>query len=316
MSTTQTHHMHNAHHQTDFWRGFWRLADPKITLTSMAAIFLGACATAVDGTLHWGWLLVTVLAYFCMETAKNASGDIIDWDTGNDQQVAPEDRTAFSGGKRVLVDGILTRRQTIVIAAGFYAVGLAAGAAIVFFREPAAFWIGIIGAALAWSYHGPPLKLAYHGLGELTVFLTYGPLSVGAAYLIQRGTLPFDVILLGMPLGFLITAFLWVNQFPDYPADREAGKRNQVVRLGRERASRVFPVILLAALALLLALPFITDMPLTVWLGAVAFLPAGYATYRLITHPDTFHRFAPVQPAVLLSFLLYALGSGVGLLLA
>jgi 1,4-dihydroxy-2-naphthoate octaprenyltransferase len=300
--------------QTDLWRGLWRLADPKITLTSMAAIFLGACAAAVDGPLHWGWLVVTVLAYFCMETAKNASGEIIDWDSGADQRVPPEDRTNFSGGKRVLVDELLTRRQTIVIALIFYGVGLAAGAAIVFLREPWAFWIGVVGAALAYSYHGPPLKLAYHGLGEITVLLTYGPLTVGAAYLIQRGTLPLDVLLLGLPLGILIAGFLWVNQFPDYPADRAVGKRNLVVRLGRVRASRVFPFIVGAAFLIVALLP-LTGQPLTVWLAGLGALPAAYAATMLIRYPETFHRFASVQPAMLLSFLIYALGGGVGLLL-
>lgn len=318
MTTTQTRQTGrdaDDRPRGDFWRGFWRLADPKITLTSMAAIFLGACAAAVAGPLHWGWLLVTVLAYFAMETAKNASGDVIDWDSGNDQQVAPEDRTDFSGGKRVLVDRILTRRQTIVIAGVFYTIGLAAGAAIVFLREPMAFWLGAIGAVLAYSYHGPPLKLAYRGLGEMTVLLTYGPLTVAAAYLIQRGTIPLDVWLLSLPLGILITAFLWVNEFPDYPADRAAGKRNQVVRLGRERASRVFPLIVGSALLILALLP-LSDLPSTVWLGGLSALPAAYAAFKLWQRPQDFHRDVPVQPAVLLSFLLYALGAGIGLLLA
>jgi len=281
----------------------------------MTAIFLGTCAAAIDGSLHWGWLLLTVLAYFAMETAKNASGDVIDWDSGNDQRVAPEDRTDFSGGKRVLIDRILTRRQTIIIAILFFAIGLAAGAAIVFLREPAAFWIGAVGAVLAYSYHGPPLKLAYRGLGEITVLLTYGPLTVAAAYLIQRGTIPLEIWLLSMPLGILITAFLWVNQFPDYPADRAVGKRNQVVRLGRERAGRVFPFIIGSALLILALLP-LSDLPPTVWLGGLSALPAAYAAVKLRQHPQDFHHKAPVQPAMLLSFLLYALGSGIGLLLA
>jgi len=48
----------------DLWSGFWRLADPKITLTSMSSIFLGASMAAADGAVHFGWLLVIIVAFF------------------------------------------------------------------------------------------------------------------------------------------------------------------------------------------------------------------------------------------------------------
>ena len=98
---------------SNFWAGFWRLADPKISLASFAGMFLGACAAAGDRALSWGWLLLTVFGIFAIEIAKNASGEIVDFDSGTDQAVLPDDRCPFSGGKRVLVDRLLTRGQTI-----------------------------------------------------------------------------------------------------------------------------------------------------------------------------------------------------------
>ena len=83
----------------DFFAGFWRLADPKISLASMASMLLGACAAALDGPLAPGWLALTVAGIFFLEVAKNASGEVVDWDSGTDQAVAPEDRSPFSGGK-------------------------------------------------------------------------------------------------------------------------------------------------------------------------------------------------------------------------
>ena len=141
--------------EPDFLAGFWRLADPKITL---ASIFLGACLAAADGEIHAAWLALTVFAFFAIEVAKNASGDIYDYET--DVAVAAADRTDFSGGKRVLVDGLLSVRQTWAIAIVFYALGIAAGIAIVLWREPLAAWPGIIGLLLAWSYNGPPGRFA------------------------------------------------------------------------------------------------------------------------------------------------------------
>ena len=297
-----------------FRTGLWQLADPKISITSAAAMMIGASAAAVEGHFHLGWLLVTGLALFCMEVAKNAWGDVIDYDSGTDLAVAPADRTSFSGGKRVMVDGHLTRRQTWAVAFVFGTAGIALGALIVFGRESQAFWIGIIGLVLGWSYHGPPLKLAYRGLGELDVVVCYGPLIVLATYLIQAGSLSWNVFWLSVPLGLLVAAFLWVNEFPDYLADRSAGKRNLIVRLGRRRASHVLPWIYVGAFGLLLALPWTSELPLTIELGLLAVAPASVAVWHTWQRPETFHRRDPVQPMALLAFVVYSLGVGIGLL--
>lgn len=297
-----------------FWEGFWRLADPKISLTSAAAIYIGVSVAVDQGRFSWIWLAVTLLAFFAIEVAKNAWGDVFDYDSGVDQAVAPEDRTAFSGGKRVMVDGLLTRAQTWSMAIGFGLAGLSLGLAIVAWREPMALWIGALGFALGWSYHGPPLRFAYRGLGELDVVLCYGPLIALSAYLIQAHRLSWAVFWLSLPLGLVIAAFLWVNQFPDYEADRRHGKHNLVARLGKYAASRALPLIYLAAFALLAAAPA-AGLPTTAWLGALAAIPAAYASYQVWRDPEQFHRHKPVQPAALATFLVYAAGAGTGTLL-
>lgn len=296
----------------DFVAGFWRLADPKITLASMASIFLGACFAAADGELHAGWLAATVIAFFSIEVAKNASGDIYDYDT--DVAVAAADRTDFSGGKRVLVDGLLSRAETWGIAIGFYALGIGIGVAIVFLREPLAVWPGVIGLLLAWSYNGPPGSFAYRGLGELDVAVCYGPLIAISTYLIQRGDVSPGVALASVPLGLLIAAFLWVNEFPDYEADRSVGKRNLVVRLGRRRASRLLPVIQAVAFLIVGLLP-LAGVTATVWLGGAAVVPAAWTAAKVWQDPERCYRHAPVSPGALVSFLVLSAGMGAGVLL-
>lgn len=297
----------------DWWGGFWRLADPKITLASMSSIFLGACIVAAQAGLHWGWLLVTIFAFFAVEVAKNASGDIYDFPT--DMAVAKEDRTDFSGGKRVLVDGLLTLRQTWAIAIIFYTLGIACGVAIVFFREPQAMWIGLIGLALAWSYNGPPGSFAYRGLGELDVAVCYGPLICLSTYVIQLGHFEQTALLLSLPLGILIAVFLWVNEFPDYPADKQTNKRNLVVRLGRRRAAQVLPLIQASAFLLLAMLPWF-GLPKTILLGEIAIVPSLLASIWANQDPDNCFRHNPLSPMALLAFLLMSAGCGIGMLLA
>lgn len=297
-----------------FWKGFWHLADPKISLTSVAAVYIGASVAAVDSPFNWAWLIVTLLALFAIEVAKNAWGDVFDYDSGTDLAVAPEDRTAFSGGKRVIVDGLLSRHQTWGMAAIFTLAGMALGACIVIFREPTAIWIGMLGFILGWCYHGPPCRFAYRGWGELDVLVCYGPLISLSAYLVQTHHLSWQVFWLSLPLGLLITAFLWVNEFPDYNADRSHGKHNLVVRLGRYHASRVLPVIYLTAFVLLTAMPPLTGLTKAVWWGWLAAIPAAYASIHVWRQPESFYRTKPVQAAALIAFLIYAMGAGTGVL--
>ncbi len=79
-----------------FWRGVWRIVDPKITLASAGAMFIGICAAAHDGPIYPRWMVLTVLGIFLLEAAKNASGELFDWDSGTDARVSSAEPSASS----------------------------------------------------------------------------------------------------------------------------------------------------------------------------------------------------------------------------
>jgi 1,4-dihydroxy-2-naphthoate octaprenyltransferase len=299
----------------DFAAGLWRLADPKISLASIASLLLGAGAAARGGPLAPGWLAATALGIFAVEVAKNASGEIYDLDSGADLQVAPQDRSPFSGGKRVLVDGLLTRRETWAIALGSYALAIAFGLAIAWGREPRVLGLALAGGALAFCYHAPPLRLSYRGLGELAVALAYGPGIAAGTVLVQRGAVGREVVLASLPLGLLIAAFLIVNELPDAGGDLAAGKRTLVVRLGRRGGSRLFALVLAAAFGLAAVLPLL-GLPPAVLLGLAGAVPALRAGRRALAAFDDTARLVAAQAQALLAFVLYAMGAGTGLVLA
>lgn len=295
------------------WSGVWRLADPKISLASMASMFLGASVAARNGPLAPEWLALTVLGIFAIEVAKNASGEIVDFRSGADLAIAAKDRSPFSGGKRVIVDGLLTPRQTAVIAGTAYLVGITSGLLIAALRTPDILWVGVVGVACAFFYHAPPVKLSYRGLGELAVGLCYGPLIASGTYLVQRGQVSPGIILESIPLGLMIAAFLWINEIPDCDADRLAGKRTLVVRLGRRRAARVFAGLVAVTYAMLLLLP-LGGVGRGVWLGLIGLVPGARAARTLLSHPADTVRIIPAQAGTVVSFVLMALGTGTGIL--
>lgn len=297
-----------------FSAGLWRLADPKISLASFASMFLGAAAAAAAGPLAWGWLALTVAGIFALEVAKNASGEIYDFDSGTDLAIRPEDRSPFSGGKRVLVDGLLSRTETWGIALTGYGTAVAAGLLLVTCRASGVLWLGLVGTAGAFFYHAPPLRLSYRGWGELTVALCYGPLIASGTYLVQRGVVDAPIVLASLPLGLLIAAFLLANEFPDLPADAATGKRTLVVRLGRVRGGWLLAGVVVLALSLALCLPLL-GAPRSTLIGLIAVVPATRAMLILARAPAEVRQIVPAQAMSLLAFVLYAVGCGAGFLL-
>lgn len=289
----------------DFRAGLWRVADPKVTLASVAGLLVGHAAAAREGPLHPGWAAAVVFGIFLAEAAKNASGEVFDWDAGVDQAVLPEDRSPFSGGKRTLVDGLWDRRDAVRAAAGLWAAAVCVGLAIAALREPKASALALLGGTLAYFYHAPPLRLAYRGLGEAAVALCYGPLIGGGAYLVQRGEMPGEVSRLLVPLGFLIAAFLVANEFPDFKADAAGGKRNLVVMLGRRGGTLLFLALTLAAAVGVWSLPDLGWPESCRWAG-LAVIPGLWAWRRLAEAPADTPRVVAAQAAALAAFLLHA----------
>jgi 1,4-dihydroxy-2-naphthoate octaprenyltransferase len=94
--------------------------------------------------------------------------------------------------------------------------------------------------------------LANWGVGELIVGLNFGPfLSVGVFY-IQTQTITIESILVGLVLGFLTAAILYINEFPDHDADKAKGRYHLVVRLGKKKAVTGYIVLMMLIYALIL----------------------------------------------------------------
>ncbi|MEP4147522.1 MAG: prenyltransferase [Halioglobus sp.] len=298
----------------NFCKGFWRLADPKVSLASFAGMIMAALFALADSGLSPGWLSLTVLGVFCIEVGKNASGEVVDFDSGTDQAVAASDVSPFSGGKRVLVEGLLIRKQCWAIAALGFALGIAIGLLIVALREPRVLLIGFVGVTLAWCYHGGSIRLAYRGLGELAVAVAYGPLVVCGTYLVQTGYASMSLSCASLVLGLLVAAFLWINEFPDYKADKAVGKNNLVVRLGLETSVTVYIAIVTAAYLLLVLVALVSDATLGMLWGLLGLVPAVFAIVRLIDAGGETSRIIPAQVATLASFIIMAIGTGAGYL--
>jgi 1,4-dihydroxy-2-naphthoate octaprenyltransferase len=123
-------------------------------------------------------------------------------------------------------------------------------------------------------------------MGELFVFLFFGLVAVNGSYYVQLEELDWLPFLLSVPIGFLSTAILVVNNVRDIDTDRRAGKRTLAVRLGRERARRLYALLVVGAFLWLPLALLADDGPACALLALLA-LPLAAAPMRaVITRAD------------------------------
>ena len=109
--------------------------------------------------------------------------------------------------------------------------------------------IGLVSLVCAVAYTGGPFPLAYHGLGDLFVFVFFGLIAVAGTAYLQLGIFPAEAWLAGAGVGALSTAILVVNNLRDRPTDEKVGKRTMAVRLG-DRGSKLQYLLLVALAAI------------------------------------------------------------------
>ncbi len=258
------------------WKGLLQLADPEIWVASIVPFSLGTClAAGHTGNADWTLIVQALVVLFLVETGKNGLNEYFDYLSGADRFVEPVDRTNFSGGKKVIVDHLLTLTQVgwisaiTLIAAGVVSIPLV-------IQKPGLAVFGLLGVFFAAAYSVPPFQLSYRGLGEFAVGLTFGPIVVCGAYYLQTEVIGVEPLLLSIPMGFLIANVLWINQIPDVGADRKANKRNLVARTGREGALSGYVLLFVTAFVSLLFFSILLREPVYL-IGLAGFIPAPIA---------------------------------------
>lgn len=115
-------------------------------------------------------------------------------------------------------------------------------------------WLIILaGIILAVFYTGSPLGLKYIAVGELTVFLAFGPLAIEGSYAAQAFQISSKVFFVSIPLGLLAALVLLSNNIRDIDFDAKLKVKTLPIILGKKNSLRLFNFIVIITFLLIVA---------------------------------------------------------------
>lgn len=252
---------------------------------SLLSLLVGTAAAAPAREWKWGVLAAEIVAVACLHGIGNLLNDYFDYRSGVDT------RTEEDEGRpgRCLVKGLLQPRDVLWLVFVLAIPLLPLGAFLIWKGGAAVALLVGVGLVGGYAYTGKPFELKYHALGEVCIFLVYGPAIVAGASIMQTGHFDPRVLLYAIPLGMLITAIVSANFLRDFDEDARSGIRTLAKRLGRPAYRWLYLAMMFGPALFLMGAALAGLVPPWVLLGLLALplgLPPARCALRDIRRPD------------------------------
>ncbi len=248
----------------------WLIATRSaVTIVTIYSCAIGGLIAWRDGYFSFlPWLIVTI-GLFLAHGTNNLLNDYTDFTRGVDNDYYF--RTQY--GVHPLVQGFWTKPQQLRWFTVSGVLAFLSGVFALFYTgfSPVVIGLFAFGAVVLLFYTWP---LKYLGLGELAIFLIWGPILVAGVYtVLAKGWTDntWFVALAGIPYGLSVVSVNIGKHIDKTPDDRKKGVGTLTVRIG-EKASRylnivVFVLIYAVILYLIFVPRFFTPVLLIVFLA-------------------------------------------------
>jgi len=218
---------------------WWRLSRVPFLSVGVLPLILGFI-------LAWRWGYKGPLGLYMLSTTAVIlimwmTYYVGDWNDLEGDRIN-RDFNRFSGGSRVLVKEALPAWISLLFGYGCLAGAILIGSYI-YLRYQTDFrtlLLGGLGIFFGFFYSSKPFRWSYHGFGEILIGFCYGWLPIATGFFLFAGFFNLQIFLLSIPVGLSIFNVILINEFPDEEADRAIGKKNLVVRFGKERMADLY----------------------------------------------------------------------------
>jgi len=208
------------------------------SISYMSVLVAHALAYKLHSTFHFWEFVESSLALVLAHAAGNLSNSYFDYVYGLDKKATSVDRSLFDYG--------ITHKEAFALMLGCYAVG---GIFVVDLLVKTS-WkllpLVFLGAFLSFFYTAGPIKLKYYALGDVTIFLCFGPLTVLWGYYVQLRQWSWEGAIFGVPVGLLAVAVLLANNTRDIELDKKAGAITIPQFLGRANSYSAYQGLIIA----------------------------------------------------------------------
>jgi 1,4-dihydroxy-2-naphthoate octaprenyltransferase len=199
---------------------------PKTLPLAIGPALTGTILAFSEGFFRPLICMLTILTALSLQICANFANDYFDFIKGGDTKLR-------KGPLRITQAGLVSvpqMRNALVLSS---LIATCLGCSLIFYGG---FFLAVLVALALLSallYTGGPFPLAYLGLGDLFVFIFFGPIATLGAYFLQTASFSWNPILLGSGSGMLAVMPLVINNLRDEEEDRTTRKKTLVVRLGK-----------------------------------------------------------------------------------
>ncbi|HPL94123.1 MAG TPA: prenyltransferase [Paludibacteraceae bacterium] len=253
-------------------------------------------------SIHWGYGVAALLGAVLFQASGNLIGDYFDY-------MYKVDRKESFGSSRMLVDGVFTPKTIFWFGIIVLCMGILLGLFLWSQTGNDLLWIGIVGALGTFFYY----KLKYMALGDVLIFVIYGPLiALGTAF-VMTNQLYWEVVVLSIPIAFLVVNILHANNTRDMRDDKLANIKTQALLLG-EKGSRIQYTFLAIGAYVAVAIFVLLNMISPLALLVIVTLPLAKKNINLIKQakidkPEIIKDLDAMSAQLVMAFtLMYALG--------
>jgi len=246
---------------------YWIASRPKTWTASICPVLIGTSLAFYMGFFSLPIFILTLLFSLCIQIGTNFANDYFDFIKGADTEMR-------KGPQRATQQGWIPPSD--MLRASLLAFSFA-----LFFAIPlmlmAGLWswgVALLCILFGLLYTGGPKPLGYVGLGEILVFVFFGPVAICGTYFLQTGEMDFFIFLASLSPALLSTAILVANNLRDETSDRIANKKTLVVRWGRKFGSYEYAILILFASIIPSLLALFHLAPLSLTITSLILVPA------------------------------------------
>lgn len=256
------------------WRVWIKTARPFSLTAAVSPVLVGTAVAAYDGTFNAARFLAALLSGLFLQVGANFFNEYFDYRYGLDHSES-------LGSTTVIFRHEMTAAQVLAGGIGSFAIAAVFGLLLIFLSGPAIVLFGLAGMTIAYFYSARPFKFAARGLGDILVYIAMGFLMTWGAYYVQIPRWSWLAFAASVPVGFLVTAILNMNNVRDYQDDLAVQKLTLPVRFGQVFGRRFHAFLLLGSYVAVTLFVLCRVLPLyslVVWLT----FPPAFSNVRSV----------------------------------